>query len=487
LIDNVFLHFLDQEVIQLYSLDRRFESGRISGQFTEAAKYAYIISDRSLIIPLGFYFESAQARDLITKAAPLVSRGDIVFATSEDDISTFVDSKQSQYGTEPDRRPGYFLAKIAGDLAKLHPTTVYRSKSSGEQIRSGWYLTVDAEDPVWRDMLGARKIRFFGKRTMLKGIRRVPEMLGGAAIIWPFVRPHLPLKDLSPSEARLLEQWITKWYIESYLSEYNAKIIIDFPLGDLGCGVQSDACVSLKSLKKSFGYLGIQQVFERLRWNALVELRHSREHLILRSAIFKMQEKQDDLVRAVSGQTFRGLTGSELAKMSQQKLLDLVREGIVSSKGFLGLDSQAIDAGREAALAKPIAIYTSEVYIGGKSVSEYKINFGDNATVHGDVIVAQTIQDSFNKLKDGDANADLKAKLEALHRKVAEMAVNLAGERARETARDLDGFTKEATSGSPRRRWFELNGKSIIEVAQTVGAVGLPVIKLVEEIMKLLP
>lgn len=124
--------------------------------------------------------------------------------------------------------------------------------------------------------------------------------------------------------------------------------------------------------------------------------------------------------------------------------------------------------------------------IGGTDMSNYEIRFGDNAKFIGDFVVANTIQDSFNKISKSDASQELKEKLKELSEAVAEMCDRLPQDKARVAARDLDILTSEALSDKPRRKWCDMSAKNLIKVAQVVGQVAVPVITIVKSLLLLL-
>jgi hypothetical protein len=56
--------------------------------------------------------------------------------------------------------------------------------------------------------------------------------------------------------------------------------------------------------------------------------------------------------------------------------------------------------------------------IGEQRMSNFQISFGDNAVVHGDFVVATTIQNSFNKAANSPAKQDVKDQLKQLHKRL---------------------------------------------------------------------
>ena len=123
---------------------------------------------------------------------------------------------------------------------------------------------------------------------------------------------------------------------------------------------------------------------------------------------------------------------------------------------------------------------------GDANMTQYQINFGNNVNFHGDFVVANTIQNSFNRATASDASEEIKRELSDLARHVAEMTKALPPDKARAAARDLETFTNEAIAKSPRREWYQLSGKGLIEAANTIAEIGAPVVKAVKTLFTLL-
>lgn len=107
------------------------------------------------------------------------------------------------------------------------------------------------------------------------------------------------------------------------------------------------------------------------------------------------------------------------------------------------------------------------------------------STVHGSVVAAQSINESFSKVEKAEVSAELGEQLRALHEVVRELCTILSDDAALEVSRDLDAFTEEVTAPKPRRARFGVTGHGLIEAATSAASLGLPVVKLVESIVKL--
>jgi hypothetical protein len=127
-----------------------------------------------------------------------------------------------------------------------------------------------------------------------------------------------------------------------------------------------------------------------------------------------------------------------------------------------------------------------EQKIGRQVMTEYNIEFGDHTTFHGDFAVANSIQNSFNKARDSAVPKELQEALKQLSQQVAEMAKHLPPEQARQVAQDLETLTTEATSGKPRKKWYELSAEGLKEAAETVGEIATPVLGTIGKVLAFL-
>jgi hypothetical protein len=124
--------------------------------------------------------------------------------------------------------------------------------------------------------------------------------------------------------------------------------------------------------------------------------------------------------------------------------------------------------------------------IGGDTMTNYNVTIsGSNNTV-GDIVVAEKIQNSFNKAEASTVSKEQKENLAKLHQQIVELSKELPPDKAQQVAGDLESFTNEVTSSSPRRKWYELSGGGLIEAAKTVATMAGPVTTTVKAILSLL-
>jgi hypothetical protein len=146
---------------------------------------------------------------------------------------------------------------------------------------------------------------------------------------------------------------------------------------------------------------------------------------------------------------------------------------------------------KEPLVPQPIYGLTAEgdihVHIGEFIVTKQNQNIFGNVGGNVNQVAAKTIRESFNQVTESEASSELKSKLEELGKLVEDMlGAGLSEKDQKKVARDYKGFAEEATSEEPRKEWYELSAKGLIEAAKTVGEIATPVIAVVKSILALL-
>jgi hypothetical protein len=120
------------------------------------------------------------------------------------------------------------------------------------------------------------------------------------------------------------------------------------------------------------------------------------------------------------------------------------------------------------------------------NMTKISVTLGDGTIIHGDLVVANSIKDSFHKASSANIPENLKALLKELALATGKMSEVLPEDKAKQVSRDLETLTAEATSKTPRRQWWQLSLDGIKEAATAVGAIGQPVLEVASKIVPLL-
>jgi hypothetical protein len=121
----------------------------------------------------------------------------------------------------------------------------------------------------------------------------------------------------------------------------------------------------------------------------------------------------------------------------------------------------------------------------GNVTNNFNITIGKNAKV-GDIVLASTIQNSFNKVDTADIQPELKETLKRLATAVDMMNKSLPEEKAAKVAEDLGKLVDEATKSKPNKKWYSVSVKGLINAAKNLDKLGEPVINLSRKVLFLL-
>jgi hypothetical protein len=116
-----------------------------------------------------------------------------------------------------------------------------------------------------------------------------------------------------------------------------------------------------------------------------------------------------------------------------------------------------------------------------------EVLLGDNATIYGDFVVANSIKNSFNKAHSSDmSNELLKDLLKELSIAVGKMSEKLPQEGAVDVAEDLETLVEQATRDKPKQKWWSVSIEGLTKAAENIGKVGEPVLNIISQIVPLL-
>jgi hypothetical protein len=112
------------------------------------------------------------------------------------------------------------------------------------------------------------------------------------------------------------------------------------------------------------------------------------------------------------------------------------------------------------------------------------VKIGDGNIVVGDVIAAGIIKESFNAARNGNADEELKKRLEQLVINVGKLTEYLEQENAQKLARNLRIFVDETNQKTPDKSLLNVSGKGLVDASKTVAEMVGPITSTVTAILK---
>lgn len=200
-----------------------------------------------------------------------------------------------------------------------------------------------------------------------------------------------------------------------------------------------------------------------------------------------LQEFLTGSIRLLERATRYGFAQSPMLDIAS-RCTELISPGVTSSlkaqlssarRNTLRVVSEYVE--RENARRRASIIYRGDMHM-------TTITFAGNVQVSGDfnVVVAERIENSFNKAANSTAETQIKEAIKELGVQVAELAKVLPPTQADAVSRDYETLTNEALAEHPRKGWFELSTKGLMEAAASFATLARPIANTVEKLMRLL-
>lgn len=121
-----------------------------------------------------------------------------------------------------------------------------------------------------------------------------------------------------------------------------------------------------------------------------------------------------------------------------------------------------------------------------KQLVEKAINIGNGNTISAPIVVAETIQNSFTALEGHHIDSEAKLLIQTLLGQITEVAKVTPDQEASELADNAEALAKEVARSKPRREWYELSIKGLVEAAKALGEIGKPIIETTEKLLPVL-
>ncbi len=229
----------------------------------------------------------------------------------------------------------------------------------------------------------------------------------------------------------------------------------------------------------------IHHVADRGTWGHVFRLLDAYEGEIIRiinSSIWELQELLSGSFDERKVESVRNIAAAKAESIRTSLVkLECVRDqilGLSSAEGFLELTETD-----RATLDKKVTVM---IHNEDKSVTHGdRVNVGAGATFSGNLVVANSIQDSFKTIQGSTVEDSLKKELQHLCSQVEQLVTQLSPADQEQVSRRLKSFTEEATSSNPDKEEVKSLGQKIIDIANKVTSMAGPVATAIQAVLKL--
>ena len=205
-------------------------------------------------------------------------------------------------------------------------------------------------------------------------------------------------------------------------------------------------------------------------------------------------------LKQIAADERKGVVGADVTLMRKNQvmyaLLDLMEVMEEAGKGKASKPPKPSTKARARRAEKGIVIgenVTQVIIVQGNhnvvSQKETAVEIGAGASISAPVVIAESIENSFNMLSQSQVGDDVKALLGELLQAINEVnkSVDVGhAEVAQGMARDAETLVKEAVSASPRRAWYEVSAEGLKQAAINIGEVTAPVLGILAKLAPLL-
>lgn len=289
----MFIHFLNDQILALHQLPRRFTQHELLGHLYRMVWAAAMISDTPLVIPAVDLVQSPVGLDLIEPLAAISRHGLVEYVGSTSSIDELVQRKLIHFrGTG--LHPEWQENKVHEILQPVAPHLRPRGQNTSLDMLTSW--TQDVEGLTTSSMGDGpdRRAPRYGERQLAQGfsflddrlrfgklINRasmLPARLGDHAFLWNVVQTvdAMRVRTEGPA-AKAFERALAHYWVTSHVDEYGVPIVgRDAAVGRIDCGLRHshpERALDLDGLHRFLNWLGIGFLFSPGSADELIELK----------------------------------------------------------------------------------------------------------------------------------------------------------------------------------------------------------------------
>lgn len=275
---RIFLQYLNPEILNLYGATASKSRDEIYSLVLKTTRYAFLLADDGLVFPASYFFEVKFMDRFLNHLKPLETSGLLHVASATPDLHIYAEKKRREYREELTMFPEYVSEDPADEMRDRRLIWLPRiRRSSSTDIAASWQQGF-GDGGIWRSVLERLAGHYNPLAKWERAIAETPARLEDRAFIARYAKALLPF-ELEIFEHTQMAMMISRAYLESYLEELGAMVIVDTPLGKLDCGLPQwkfDGALSrfsYRELEVFFSNLGIRKLVEStLGWRQLIDI-----------------------------------------------------------------------------------------------------------------------------------------------------------------------------------------------------------------------
>lgn len=279
---NIFLHYLNRDTQEIFGILGTQNKENIS-RLRRGLNASILLCKEYCFMPLGFYFECPNTKELILQSLEFVKEGFLRLCIRESDIKDYVEKKQGQLRQFANdiSYHGFFDEEYLKQLIKIDPILLHRNVRVGDYCVNKWIeqhtlFIENRKGDLYDTYIKIKNISDIHKIT--SGIQSAAIEVENGAFIWNvIVQKYKEMKISDTSLYQNLRIYFEKYYYEAYLIEYQASLLYDFFLIDQGLDFalkgEYKAITNYTWFNTFLYFLGLEELLD-LSAERIVELKY---------------------------------------------------------------------------------------------------------------------------------------------------------------------------------------------------------------------
>lgn len=313
----IFAQFINPEFLALHNQGNLLQRPEAAKRRLEyVTRMALLTSRIGLVLPASYLFEVPGVADFMADTREVAEVGAIQLTAPATSLDDYQSIKATEY--RDDAVNLYAVGKPSTAAVDV-PWRPRHGSSAGQTISNAWSQEVRpgaALSPVVESIVRANGVSY---RSAARSLSTVPDRLDGRALVARFVIDAIAV-PVPPSGRYAVEWLLSNKYLESYLDDLDAAVLVDFPFGSFApmIGGSDQRQISAARVERVLKLLGISQAMlhRPVDWQLLLMLRDTFELDVLlptlyednspsgrwlRAAAFRQRSAPPDVSREPSG------------------------------------------------------------------------------------------------------------------------------------------------------------------------------------------
>lgn len=286
--DDIFIHFLEHEILELVGRKPSYETEAIN-----AFRLSLLAAER-VVVPATAYWEDRWAPPLLEEFAPFRQAGRLQLIGTAANPEEYLAIKREHYARDRNRYRSYFAEPSRAEYERLTEMWRMRVRSTTADIAAGWSRGLGAGDVLFEQVFrrAGWGLRHEGDFAL------VPQLLGPAAFIADFVVGALRERGvgLDPRQAGLVSRIISRDFVHSFVGELGATVLFGGPTKAVdSLLVDTDLRFDVARFSRILADLDLADAVAAMNPEELLQARESIEWQVTRSDLLARAARSGDV------------------------------------------------------------------------------------------------------------------------------------------------------------------------------------------------